>query len=34
MRPSLAARWSEFKHYGIEYWPHAAERVVSLEALA
>ncbi len=21
MRPSLAARWSEFKHYGVEYWP-------------
>ncbi|MGA8532557.1 MAG: glycosyltransferase family 39 protein [Candidatus Tumulicola sp.] len=21
IRPSLAARWSEFKHYGIEYWP-------------
>jgi hypothetical protein len=33
MRPSLAARWSEFKHYGIEYWPQAAERVVSLAAL-
>jgi hypothetical protein len=24
MHPSLAARWSEFKHYGIEYWPQAA----------
>ena len=23
MHPSLAARWSEFKHYGIEYWPDA-----------
>ena len=23
MRPSLAARWSEFKRYGIEYWPQA-----------
>jgi hypothetical protein len=21
MRPSLAARWDEFKRYGIEYWP-------------
>jgi len=21
LRPSLAARWSEFKRYGIEYWP-------------
>ncbi|MGB8519950.1 MAG: glycosyltransferase family 39 protein [Candidatus Tumulicola sp.] len=21
VHPSLAARWSEFKHYGIEYWP-------------
>jgi hypothetical protein len=25
MRPSLAARWSDFKHYGIEYWPQSAE---------
>jgi Dolichyl-phosphate-mannose-protein mannosyltransferase len=25
MRPSLAARWSEFKRYGIEYWPQAGE---------
>jgi dolichyl-phosphate-mannose-protein mannosyltransferase len=25
MRPSLAARWSEFKHYGIEYWPESAK---------
>ena len=33
MRPSLSARWSEFKHYGIEYWPQATERVVSLAAL-
>ncbi len=24
MHPSLAARWSEFKRYGIEYWPSAA----------
>ncbi|HEY1654025.1 MAG TPA: glycosyltransferase family 39 protein [Candidatus Tumulicola sp.] len=24
MRPSLAARWSEFKRYGIEYWPLTA----------
>lgn len=24
MRPSLAARWNEFKHYGIEYWPLTA----------
>lgn len=24
MRPSLAARWSAFKRYGIEYWPLAA----------
>jgi hypothetical protein len=23
MRPSLAARWSEFKRYGIEYWPQS-----------
>ena len=21
MRPSLAARWGQFKRYGIEYWP-------------
>ncbi len=27
MHPSLAARWSEFRHYGIEYWPQAAERI-------
>jgi hypothetical protein len=27
MHPSLAARWSEFKHYGIEYWPQAAQRI-------
>ncbi|MBV8067196.1 MAG: hypothetical protein JO113_04400, partial [Candidatus Eremiobacteraeota bacterium] len=32
MRPSLAARWSEFKHFGIEYWPQATQRV-SLAAL-
>lgn len=25
MRPSLAARWTEFKRYGIEYWPQAAQ---------
>lgn len=24
MRPSLAARWSAFKHYGIESWPATA----------
>ena len=25
MRPSLAARWSELKRYGIEYWPQSAK---------
>lgn len=27
VRPSLAARWSEFKHYGIEYWPQTSQHV-------
>lgn len=27
MRPSLAARWSEFKRYGVEYWPEGVRRL-------
>jgi hypothetical protein len=32
MRPSLANRWSKFKHYGIEYWPESTNRRSSTPA--